>query len=105
MTKCYRPAARHSGITRPVTHFYHRFSLLLLGSAREATIGVINTNESDAGSLRKAILDNNCPRAPLPGGVDSNPDPDKPLKDKGCGNKDKVTKQVGADVLTDVVIK
>jgi hypothetical protein len=42
---------------------------------------------------------------PLPGGGDPNPDPDKPLKDKGCGNKDKVTKQVGADVLTDVFMK
>jgi uncharacterized repeat protein (TIGR01451 family) len=47
--------------------------------------------------------DDDCPRAPLPGGVD--PNPDGKLKDKGCGNKDKVTKQFGADVLTDVVVK
>jgi hypothetical protein len=46
-----------------------------------------------------------CPRPPLAGDVDSNPDPRKPLKDKGCGNKDKATGQFGADVLTDVFIK
>lgn len=46
-----------------------------------------------------------CPRPPLPGGVDPNPDPNKPLKDKGCGNKDKATGQLGADILTDVVVK
>ncbi len=46
-----------------------------------------------------------CPRPPLPGGVDPNPDPAKPLKDKGCGNKDKATGLLGAPVLTDVVIK
>jgi hypothetical protein len=57
------------------------------------------------GNADTHTADDNCPRAPLPDGVDPNPDPDKPLKDKGCGNKDKVTKQVGADVLTDVVIK
>jgi hypothetical protein len=28
--------------------------------------------------------DDDCPRAALPGGVDPNPDPNKPLKDKGC---------------------
>jgi len=46
-----------------------------------------------------------CPRGPLPDGVDLNPDPAKPLKDKGCGNKDKLTGQLGADVKTDVVLK
>ena len=47
--------------------------------------------------------DDDCPRAALPGGVDNNAG--KPIKDKGCGNKDKETKQFGADVLTDVVLK
>ena len=46
-----------------------------------------------------------CPRPALPGGVDPNPDPNKPLKDKGCGKKDKATSLIGADVLTDVVQK
>jgi len=46
-----------------------------------------------------------CPRGPLPGGVDPNPDPTHPLKDKGCGNKDPITKLLGADVKTDVVLK
>ena len=32
--------------------------------------------------------DDDCPRAPLPGGVD--PNPDGKVKDKGCGSKDKV---------------
>jgi hypothetical protein len=44
-----------------------------------------------------------CPRGPLPGGID--PNPDGTLKDKGCGNKDKSTGQLGADVTTDVFIK
>jgi hypothetical protein len=44
-----------------------------------------------------------CPRPPLPGGVD--PNPDGKVKDKGCGNKDKLTGQLGADVLTDVFMK
>jgi hypothetical protein len=46
-----------------------------------------------------------CPRPLLPGVVDPNPDPNKPLKDKGCSNKDKATGQFGADVLTDVFVK
>jgi len=46
-----------------------------------------------------------CPRPPLPGGVDPNPDPNKPLKDSGCGNKDKATGSLGADVFTDVFVK
>lgn len=44
-----------------------------------------------------------CPRPPLPDGVD--PFPDGRLKDKGCGAKDPVTKQLGAEVLTDLVGK
>jgi hypothetical protein len=43
-----------------------------------------------------------CPRGPLPGGVD--PNPDGKLKDKGCGGKNP-DKTLGADVLTDVVVK
>jgi len=46
-----------------------------------------------------------CPRGPLPNGVDLNPDPNKPIKDEGCGNKDKLTGLLGADVKTDVFIK
>ncbi len=46
-----------------------------------------------------------CPRGALPAGVDPNPDPNKPLKDKGCGNKDKTTRLLGAPVVTDVFIK
>jgi hypothetical protein len=41
--------------------------------------------------------DDNCPRAPLPGGTDPNPDPSKPLKDTGCAG--------GVEVKTDVFIK
>jgi hypothetical protein len=41
--------------------------------------------------------DDECPRAALPGGTDSNPDPSKPLKDTGCAGN--------APVLTDVFIK
>jgi hypothetical protein len=35
-----------------------------------------------------------CPRPPNPA-----------IGDKGCGNKDPVTKQLGVDVLTDVIMK
>ncbi len=45
--------------------------------------------------------DDVCPR--LPQGID--PNPDGKLVDKGCGNKDKLTGQLGADVKTDVFIK
>jgi parallel beta-helix repeat protein len=41
--------------------------------------------------------DDGCPRAALPGGTDSNPDPRKPLKDTGCAG--------GIDVKTDVFEK
>jgi hypothetical protein len=44
-----------------------------------------------------------CPRPPLPEG-DPNPDPSKPIKDKGCGGKNP-DKTLGADVLTDIVVK
>lgn len=43
-----------------------------------------------------------CPRAPLPGGVD--PNPNGKIKDKGCGTK-QPSGQLGGDVLTDVVRK
>jgi len=43
-----------------------------------------------------------CPRGSLPGGVD--PYPDGKLKDKGCGGKNS-DGTLGADILTDVVVK
>jgi predicted outer membrane repeat protein len=48
--------------------------------------------------------DDVCPRPTLPGGIDSNPDPAKPIKDKGCGGK-LPDKTLGADVPTDVIVK
>jgi HYR domain len=57
------------------------------------------------GNADTHTADDNCPRAPLPDGTDPNPDPNKPLKDKGCGNKDKATGQIGAPVLADVFEK
>jgi hypothetical protein len=46
--------------------------------------------------------DDVCPHDALPGGVD--PFPDDKIKDKGCGGK-KPDGTLGADVLTDVVVK
>ena len=48
--------------------------------------------------------DDVCPRPTLPGGIDPNPNPAKPIKDKGCGGK-LPDKTLGAPVATDVVIK
>jgi hypothetical protein len=81
------------------------FALFLLGSARAATFSVINTDDSDAASVRQVILDGRCPRGALSGGNGPNPDSNKPLKDSGCGNKDKGSGHAGADVLTDVFQK
>ena len=57
-------------------------------------------HEAIDGNLDTHTADDDCPRAALPGGVDPNPDPDKPLKDKGCGGK-----PPGTDVKTDVFLK
>jgi hypothetical protein len=46
--------------------------------------------------------DDDCPHAPLPGGVD--PNPDGKIKDGGCGGKNP-DGSLGADVFTDVVVK
>lgn len=46
--------------------------------------------------------DDNCPHAAPPGGID--PNPDGSIKDKGCGGKTPAG-TLGADVLTDVVVK
>lgn len=46
--------------------------------------------------------DNTCPRDGTPPFVD--PNPDGKIKDKGCGGQ-KADKTLGADVLTDVVVK
>ena len=48
--------------------------------------------------------DDTCPHGPIVGG-DPNPDPAKPIKDKGCGGKDPDTHLLGAPVFTDVVVK
>lgn len=47
--------------------------------------------------------DDNCPRTPLAGGVDN--EAGLNIRDKGCGKKDQVTRQLGADVLTDIVVE
>src|SRR5204863_6193406 len=57
------------------------------------------------GNADSHTLDDNCPHAPLPDGIDLNPNPAKPIKDKGCGNKVPGTTNFGAPVLTDVVVK
>ena len=61
-------------------------------------------HDAIAGIFDTHTADDNCPRAALPGGVDPNPDPAHPLKDKGCGNKFP-DGTLGADVKTDVFIK
>ncbi len=75
--------------------------------------GLGNEDYSYIARVHHEVLDGNadthsicdvCPRGPLTDG-DPNPDPNKPLKDKGCGNKDKTTGLLGADVKTDVFLK
>jgi len=55
------------------------------------------------GNADTHTADDDCPRAPLPGGVDNAAGLN--IKDKGCGHKDPVTGQLGAPLLTDVVLK
>lgn len=46
--------------------------------------------------------DDVCPREPLPGGID--PNPDGSVKDRGCGAR-KPDGTLGADVLSDIIVK
>jgi hypothetical protein len=49
------------------------------------------------------LIDDQCPRGPLPGLLD--PFPDGSIKDKGCGGEDRSTGQLGADVRIDIVVR
>jgi hypothetical protein len=49
------------------------------------------------GEVDTHAADDVCPRAPLPGGID--PNPDGSIKDKGCGAKNP-DGTIGGDVLT-----
>ena len=61
-------------------------------------------HEAIDGNADTHTADDTCPRPPLPSGVDPNPDPNKPLKDNGCGGKFP-DGSIGADVKTDVFVK
>jgi hypothetical protein len=55
---------------------------------------VATADLSALGEVDTGVSNDTCPRPPNP-----------ETGDPGCGNKDKATKQLGADVLTDVVVK
>ncbi|MGA2221788.1 MAG: hypothetical protein ABSH21_08435 [Verrucomicrobiia bacterium] len=59
-------------------------------------------HEAIDGDLDMHSADDTCPRGPLPGGFD--PNPNGKIKDLGCGGKNP-NGTLGADLLTDVVVK